>query len=384
MNVRAKISGVFLRTSISNDVNVVYSSVRSGLRSLQRVPYEVAMGGGHSSHDVFCYPIESLQGYGYKQKIIDLLISSIGQKLKLMNSHKRAERICVHIVLPDGNKNDPEDMDESVMSSLMDFLGETLRIKLSTSSVSDGTLRALDKCITLLEEDECDHVFFGGVDSLINPGMIHEYAKSNRLLTDKYSDGTGLGEGLAFAHLSKPDLQEKKSPRAYISSISYSEEPENGHAESNHLTGLANSVRALLSEDDLTARDIHTIIHNYGGDISSVYERHQFINDIWPNELPEDLRVAIQLGEIEHANNPNEFTPEEICPTQTLGEIGSASVPVQLALATGFFKSENLYVRYGIPAVNKILLCESNNTNWRGAMCVVNPKHEHRDVLWAT
>ena len=384
MNVRAKISGVFLRTSISDDVNVVYSSVRAGLRSLQRVPYELAVGGEHTSHDVFCYPIESLMGYGYKQKIIDLLTFSIGQKLKFMNGHKKAERICVHVVLPDDGKDESGDIGEDVMSSLMEFLGETLRIRLSTSFVSDGTLRALDKCITLLEEDECDHVFFGGVDSLINSKMIHTYAENNRLLTDKLSDGTGLGEGLAFAHLSKPDQQESKTPRAYISTISYAEEPNNGMAESHHLTGLANSVQALLSEDGLTARDIHTIVHNYGGDISSVYERHQFIHDIWPNELPEDLRVAIQLGEIEHANNPNEYTPEEICPTQTLGELGAASVPVQLALAAGFYKSENLFVRFGIPAVNKILLCESNNTNWRGAMCVVNPKHQNRDVLWAT
>lgn len=383
MDVRAKISGVFLRTSISDDVNIVYSSVRAGLRSLQRVPYELAVGGEHSSHDVFCYPIESLQGYGYKQKIIDLLIFSIGQKLKFMNSHKQAERICVHIVLPDESKEESEDNGEYVMSSLMDFLGETFRIRLSTSYVRDGTLRALDKCITLLDEDECDHIFFGGVDSLINPKMIQSYAQSNRLLTDKLSDGTGLGEGLAFAHLSKPDQQENKSPRAYIGSISYVEEPNNGLAASKHLTGLANSVRALLDNDGLTAGDVHTIVHNYGGDISSVYERQQFINDIWPNKLPEDLRVAVQLGEIEHAENPNEFTPEEICPTQTLGELGAASIPVQLALAVGFYKSENLFVRYGIPAENKILLCESNNTRWRGAMCVVNPKHNSRDVLWA-
>ncbi len=384
MNIRAKISGVFLRTSISDDVNIVYSSVRAGLRSLQRVPYEIAVGGEHSSHDVFCYPIESLRGYSYKQKIIDLLIFSIGQKLKFMNSHKKAERINVHIVLPENGEEQTDENDEYVMSSLMEFLGETLRIRLSTSSVSDGTLRALDKCITLLEEDECDHIFFGGVDSLINPKMIHNYAENNRLLTDKLSDGTGLGEGLAFAHLSKPEQLDNKSPRAYISSISYAEEPNNGEAEKNHLVGLSNSVKALLNEDNLTAREIHSIIHNYGGDISSVYERHQFIKDIWPNELPEDLRVALQLGEIDHASNPNEYSPEEICPTQTLGELGAASLPIQLALAAGFYKSENLFVRYGIPAAKNILLCESNNTNWRGAMCVVNPKHEDRDVLWAT
>ncbi|MBU0620632.1 MAG: hypothetical protein KJ795_02185 [Gammaproteobacteria bacterium] len=267
------------------------------------------------------------------------------------------------------NENDPQFVQRQLVDKIPRLATATFRILPNDSN--SGT-SALHSAIAELKEGKWQAVIFGGGDSLISMETCLALNEQNRLNTA--STGTGIvpGEGAAFVVLQSKDAAANNTTPAlaWLSGLGVAAEPNARDADLKATEGLSTAIGQAIAQAGINATDIQGIVHNLGAETVHAIEWYQTTKKIWPRRVSEQQRMAAQLGEIEQADMPDDPIPKTLLPYKTMGEVGAAALPMQLATALSWIEYDAHQSRWGFPVRQHLLVCDTPAVAERGALVI--------------
>ncbi len=256
-----------------------------------------------------------------------------------------------------------------LMEEVPNLAAATFRIQPSNSDSGAGALRT---AIAELNEGKWHAVIFGGADSLISVDACRELHQDERLSCVGRSAGIVPGEGAAFVVLQTKDAAAKNSISAlgYLNGFGTAPEPHASDADIEATAGLSTAITQALTQAGIAATDIQGIVHGLGAETVHAFEWYQTTQKIWPRRIDEQQRVAVQLGEIEQADLPDDPIPQIILPHMTMGELGAATLPMHIATALAWIEYDAHQSRWGFPTRKHLLVCDTPDAPERGALII--------------
>ncbi|MCK4608826.1 MAG: hypothetical protein KAT71_05055 [Gammaproteobacteria bacterium] len=255
------------------------------------------------NYAVYSAAIEKYQNHCTETKIETMLRDSLTPLLP-------KKRALLQIVMPERSSARSKTISQALIKNILfkhDYAELSYSFIHNNASISN-------QLQNLSDNSEHDTIIFGGIDSLINKETISELSKSNWLMSAKNSTGFALGEAAAFIKLDKNPIK-------------------NG-----------STIKVIGNIEEIAANEnITTILLSLDGKPNSLIEWKKIAQKIWPsktNSIP------------------------KIISTQILGELGAATIPVSLALATELPGKTLIYQANGDSQKNAILVentSESNN-----------------------
>lgn len=269
------------------------------------------------------------------------------------------------------NGTDQQQFQSYLMDGIGRFAPATFRILFNTSASSSSALRT---SLAELTEGKWQAVIFGGADSLISIEACQKLHRDNRLNVVGKREGIVPGEGAAFVVLqSKESAANNTTPAlGYLRGLGVAAEPHARDADIEATEGLTSAINQALAQASLSATDIQGIVHGLGAETVQALEWYKTTQQIWPRRVSEQQRMAVQMGEIERADTPDDPIPKIILPYMTMGYVGAAALPIQLATALAWIEYDASQARWGFPIRNHILVCDTPDAPERGAL-VISP-----------
>jgi 3-oxoacyl-[acyl-carrier-protein] synthase-1 len=245
----------------------------------------------------------------------------------------------------------------------------TFRILPNNAGSSAGALRT---AIAELNEGKWQAVIFGGADSLISVDACRKLHQDERLSIVGNRGGIIPGEGAAFVVLQSKDAAAKNATPAlgYLSGFSIAPEPHARDADIEATVGLTTAINQAITQAGIGATDIQGIVHGLGAETVHAFEWYQTTKKLWPRSVDEQQRVAVQIGEIEQADIPDDPIPQIILPHMTMGEVGAAALPMRFATALAWIEYDAHQARWGFPIRKHLLVCDTPDTPERGAFVI--------------
>jgi 3-oxoacyl-[acyl-carrier-protein] synthase-1 len=174
-----------------------------------------------------------------------------------------------------------------------------------------GAIRALFAAVNALQSGELGACYVGGVDSLLDPVLLHELLADGRLHDKAGSDGFTPGEGAAFVRI---ELTSSGDQGGILLGASVTEDGETpGMALANAATGALRAARVRPSQ-------LKAIVHDGTGESMAAEER---------------ALALTRLGFTEPASD--DFPTW--APSFSVGETGAAAAPLCLAVAAFFLRA---------------------------------------------
>ena len=237
---------------------------------------------------------------------------------------------------------------------------------------NDSSSSALRVALAELNENKWQSILFGGADSLISMDKCLELDEAKRLNTVGKKEGIVPGEAAAFVLLQTKDEADKNATPilAYLRGIGISAEPNARNADLESTEGLSSAINQALAQAGITATDIQGIVHNLGAETVQSLEWHYTTQAIWPRRVSEQQRLAVQNGEIEQADIPDDPIPDIETPYRTMGEVGAAALPMQLATALAWMEYDAHQAKWGFPVRHHLLVCDTPDAPERGALVI--------------
>jgi 3-oxoacyl-[acyl-carrier-protein] synthase-1 len=266
-------------------------------------------------------------------------------------------------------KIDPQYLQNHLVEKISRLATATFRIQPNNTASSTSALGA---AIAELNEGKWQAIIFGGADSLISVFTCQDLHRDERLNVVGNTEGIVPGEGAAFVVLQSTDsVTTNTSPAlGYLRGLGVAAEPHARDADLEATEGLSNAINQAITQAGLDATDIQGIVHGLGAETVQAIEWYQTSKKIWPRRVNEQQRVAVQLGEIEQADTPDDPLPKIIQPHMTMGEVGAAALPLQLATALAWIEYETHQARWGFPVRNHLLVCDTPDAPERGALVI--------------
>lgn len=248
---------------------------------------------------------------------------------------------------------------------------DTVTFRIQLNDVNAGS-SALQAALAELNEGKWQAIIFGGADSLISMDKCLELDEAKRLNTVGKREGLIPGEAAAFVVLQTKDEADKNSTPilAYLRGVGIAAEPNARNADLGATEGLSSAINQALVQAGIAATDVQGIVHNLGAETVQSLEWHHTTQAIWPRRVSEQQRMAVQNGEIEQADIPDDPIPDIECPYQTMGEVGAAALPMQIATALAWIKYDAHQAKWGFPVRNHLLICDTPDAPERGALII--------------
>jgi len=267
------------------------------------------------------------------------------------------------------NKIDTSHLENYLKAEIAGLETITFRIMPNNLSVGSSAFRS---AISELNEGKWQAIIFGGADSLISLDKCLELDEDKRLNTVGKRDGLVPGEAAAFVVLQSTESATKSTTPvlAYLRGLGISVEPNARNADIEATDGLSNAINQAFTQAGIGATDIQGIVHNLGAETVQSLEWHHTTQAIWPRRVSEQQRLAVQNGEIEQAEIPDDPIPDIECPYQTMGEVGAAALPMQIATALAWIKYDAHQAKWGFPVRNHLLVCDTPDAPERGALII--------------
>lgn len=281
--------------------------------------------------------------------------------------------LIVLIVNPElithNGKVDPLPLQHSLIEETYGLDTATFRILPNSLSSSASKLRA---SIAELNEGKWQAILFGGADSLISMDACLKLDQANRLNTVGKTEGIVPGEAAAFVLLQSADDAAKNTTPilAYLRGLGVESEPNARVADLEVTDGLSIAIGQALTQAHITALDIQGIVHGLGAETVQSLEWYQTTQKIWPRKVSEQQRIAVQNREIEQADIPDDPIPTILLSHMTMGEVGAAALPMQLATAIAWMEYDAHQARWGFPVRKHLLVCDTPDAAERGALVI--------------
>ncbi len=303
----------------------------------------------------------------HNKMLLSLLNAIIDSTEHLIDKKLQDEKHLLLIVIPAsifGRSEivDTKEWQESIAEELSDFSD----LHFHFLKADDNVTKHLQSACAALTEGKVESVIFAGADSLLDTISCEELLLQNRLRSNTIADGIIPGEAAASVIIQK--INHPQQTRAIIKGLSFTDEPNSGKAHTSKMTGLSTVIQSTAQMAQQQPDDIDCVIRNHSSEQHYSFEWYQTTQSIWPNKLPEQERVAFQMGELDEPPKiePRKM-PEELFTSVTLGEIGAASMPLSIILACARFD-------FNYPTVKNCLVCEVTEFPTRGAIFLENPR----------
>lgn len=356
-----------LVSSNSNDAITLFSNTSMGIRNEVVAEIVDTVGGDSQTKKYSYFPVEYIQGEDSFSRLFQLITNSLQPLITDILSKQYESDIHLHCILPNACSARSQFINRNELELILKTLfGKRLPFTLSTSYISEGAANALQlSCKKNLLNDNALLVF-GGVDSLIERQTIAELLKSKSLLTDTASCGVIPGEASAFIVIQKTVESEFVDNTIYLSGISSGVDSEISEKENDLLT----SIYSALSQATIATESISNVVYSSNMSLSNSVQWHYTCQQLWPNVLPENLRIAIQLGEINEADNPEEHNIDVSSSQLSLGDCGAANLALELIYSIGKLKFNKVLSNNKIKNIEPLLVCDNHSHGKAGAICL--------------
>jgi hypothetical protein len=267
------------------------------------------------------------------------------------------------------NEINPQLLQRHIVDEIPQLATAIFRIQLNNAGSSSNALRA---AVAELNEGTWHAVIFGGADSLISMEACQKLHQADRLYVAGKRAGIAPGEGAAFVVLQTNDSAKTNTTPAlaYLRGLGVAPEPNARDSDLEATEGLTSAINQAIAQAGIAATDIQGIVHNLGAETVQSLEWYQTTQQIWPRRISEQQRMAVQLGEIERADLPDDPIPQTILPYMTMGYLGAAALPMQLAMALAWIEYDARQARWGFPIRSHLLVCDTPDAPERGASVV--------------
>ncbi|MBU1424474.1 MAG: hypothetical protein KKH12_10465 [Gammaproteobacteria bacterium] len=248
---------------------------------------------------------------------------------------------------------------------------ETATFRILSNNTGSST-SALRTAIAELNEGKWQAVIFGGSDSMISIDACIKLDEEEHLNAIGKTEGLVPGEGAAFVVLQSAETAKTNaSPAlAYLQGLGIAAEPNARDADLTATEGLSTAINLAIAQAGIAATDIQGIVHGLGAETVQAIEWYQASKKIWPRRIDEQQRMAVQLGEIDQADTPDDPIPKIILPYMTMGEVGAAAMPMHLATALAWMEYDKHQARWGFPVRKHLLICDTPDVPERGALII--------------
>ncbi len=365
------ITGMGLNCVTGNEPIALFGAVGTHLGYTQPDPVlEAPALDGDGVESVMTCAMIDIDDEGPHDRFMSCMIPAMVDAIDTAKlfEHPR-ENVLFYLVLPssDTPRGECLQMDEmhTFLQNELAELGDVeLRIKASNECVTEHLLFVSEA----LQDDQWETVIFGAVDSLLDELTCMQLGKELRIQTTETADGVIPGEAAGFLVLEKLDRIRNvgELPIAWLKGMSVQPEPNSGEGDLKRLNGLSQAVRSVLSTCGIVKEKINSLVLPLGTEQADMIEWHQIETTLWPNKASEAEMTALQLGEVDMIDPLPPAIPEKLNVSLSLGDIGIASLPVGIILAAARFE-------FNYPICKRILVLESGETLYRGAVYVKHP-----------
>ena len=267
------------------------------------------------------------------------------------------------------NEINPRHLQSHLLENTPRLAAATFRILPNNTASSSNALRT---ALAELNEGKWQAVIFGGGDSLISMDTCLKLHEAKRLNTVGKKAGIVPGEGAAFVVLQTNDTAKSNTTPAlaYLRGLGVAAEPNARDSDIESTLGLSSAINQALTQAGIAATDIQGIVHNLGAETVQSLEWYQTSKKIWPRRISEQQRMAVQLGEIEQPDIPDDPIPDIESPYLYMGELGAAALPMHLATALAWMEYDAHQARWGFPIRKHLLVCDTPDAPERGALII--------------
>jgi len=335
--------------------------------------YAIRLSDG-SSDNARVAPVAEFAHQQTQQRMITLTAIALWNAAAKLSANVQADTILIVIMLDPqllnpGNENDLQRLQSYLLDGMRRIESATFRYLPNTAGSSTSALRT---AIADLNEGKWQAVIFGGGDSLVSMETCLALYEQNRLNTVSTSTGLVPGEGAAFVVLQSTEAAKTNTTPTlgYLRGLGVAAEPHARDADIEATVGLSSAIEQAIAQAGIAATDIQGIVHNLGAETVHAIEWYQTNKKIWPRRVDEQQRMAVQLGEIDQADTPDDPIPKIILPYMTMGEVGAAALPMHLAAALSWMEYDAHQARWGFPVRKHLLVCDTPDTPERGALII--------------
>jgi hypothetical protein len=261
---------------------------------------------------------------------------------------------------------------KALHQTLSEYLPELAADSIRLIPHHRGATAELIRLRKRLAEGDAHHAILCGADSLANAVTYLEMAENGTLATRNHLEGIVPGEGAAAVLLQTRSLEPDLEPLglARISGLASVDEPHAGQAGVHPQQGAAKALRQATATNPKLLEEATTVLVGHARGVADDLEWHQLIRQLWPRPLDKQQRAAMMLDEIDAPLPREHLTKQRLRLTAATGEIGAATLPMQLVLACEQFRHQAHMARYGFPKSKSLLVLENGDYPLRGALCL--------------
>jgi len=311
------------------------------------------------------------------EKLSEMLSEAFLQSIDNISKQQILDGLIIYCIIPDSEWPQSYFIDAEQAKSIIitclerKFSKITIndnveKIKIIIVNNDNNSTAHLEKIINSFTKNQRQTVIFGGVDSYVLTASCMKLYNDDRILTAETNDGLMPGEAACFVVLkdknfiySDSDFNTNKLPVISSVVVSDSDNKIESKAVSTKLIAVINEA---LKKAKITSNDLDSIVSTLQAEKRGGIEWYYTERKIWPKKLPEQQRIAIQLGELEAPGvMPRSKDIEQLNLNYSLGETGAASLPLQLAIANARFDFE-------YPKIKHLLVCYSGICDNRGVV----------------
>jgi hypothetical protein len=320
----------------------------------------------------------SLQGATRRECLTELIYRALSPLITQVTSEESSTIPMISILLPMHSERyirakhiDFEELKETLCKLMPEL--DPVRVTLTPHQLG-ATAELLRMQQALIEKGDTQMILCGA-DSLINSLTYLDMAERGILATKAHMDGVVPGEGAAaiLLELGKTAHDETSSqPLAKITGMASVPEVHVGQAAQHPLKAAATAMRQASVSSPSLLEESEKIFVGQAQGLADDLEWNQIVRQLWPQTLPEQERLAMMMGEVDAPQPTERDRPHRIMLSLATGEVGAASLPMQLAIACEQFHFEANMARFGYPPSKPLMILENGDYPIRGAI-VLNP-----------
>lgn len=239
---------------------------------------------------------------------------------------------------------------------------------------ADVTVQAAEVCATAVVAGELaaissghqEWALIGAADSLVDPLTILQLLRDDRLRL-KGRGGVAPGEACAFVLLRRA-APGAKTPAITMTATAVTAEPNHGQADASPVRGLGEAIRMVASQAGFDVQQCEHVFADLRDDGEGELEWWQTARALWPVTIPERYKQAVAHG-VMAAPEPVNAIPPLTRIGDTYGDVGVASLFVQMAVAVEWWRCNNIWSRFGLGVpLRRWVICETAGGARRGVL----------------
>ncbi len=322
----------------------------------------------------------SLLGATRSECITELIYRALSPLISRVHSKGNSPVPMISILLPmhsdryiRAQRIDFEEIKETLCKAIPELDAE--RVTLTPHQL--GATAELLRMQQLLAEKSETEMILCGADSLINSLTYLDMAERGILATKAHMDGVVPGEGAAailFELDQVGQTEDVSPPLAKIIGMASVAEVHVGQAAQYPLKAAVTAMRQASVSAPSLLETTEKIFVGQAQGLADDLEWNQIVRQLWPQILSEQERLAMMMGEVDTPQPAERERPQRIKLSSATGEVGAASLPMQLAIACEQFRFEANMARFGYPPSKPVVVLENGDYPIRGAIVLHPPQ----------